>query len=113
MTPMTFEALPAKFIALTPRHMNWSDAKAWCVSQGGKMPLVNNSASWDGSLPASIAGFGPPGSDWPAGLPFGLYWTGAEHSDNTNFAWVVFDFGGKVGIGAIDQDYGLSVVCVS
>lgn len=91
--------------------MNWSNAKNYCVSQGGKAPLVNNSTSWDGSGTWTADGFGT--GVWPSGLPY--YWMGTEYSSSPGYAWVVDYVSGNVNANVSDlagQSYDCRVVCV-
>ncbi|MDR2861657.1 MAG: hypothetical protein LBV07_03810 [Syntrophobacterales bacterium] len=81
-----------KLIAVSDRWMNWSDAKAWCQQQGGRLPLIDGKDGIDGGqlgyftvrgngLP--VEGFGNIGGPWPSQLPcqFGeFYWTGTENT---------------------------------
>ena len=40
---MAADPLPDGFIALAPTKMTWSDAKAYCASKDGKLPLIGGS----------------------------------------------------------------------
>lgn len=81
------EKLPAGFIAVSEKGMEWDKAKAFCEQKGGKLPLINGIAS-SKSIPkgAAIDGFGTGGGPWPEGLPAGIYWLGTEHSPRNSWA---------------------------
>jgi len=83
----TAEKLPPGFIAISEGQMKWADAKAFCQQHGGKLPRINNSASWDGKGEATIDGFGARGAPWPS-LPFDRYWTGTG-TVNPDSSWCV------------------------
>jgi hypothetical protein len=91
------DALPPGFIALSEFRMNGRGAVAYCQQQGGRLPRINDSDSWDGLDDAVldaviVEAFGAVGTDWPAGLPRGYYWTGTEHSGDlgyTDYVWGV------------------------
>jgi len=80
--------LPPGFIAMSERPLNWSDAKAFCQQQGGRLPRINNSDSWswDGWGEVTIDDFGARGAPWPSGLPGDRYWTGTEHAVSPGYA---------------------------
>ena len=92
--------VPAGFIALAPGKMNWKDAKAYCASKGGKLPLINGINGYKRLLrdPAPkgtpIEGFGTKGAKWPSSLPYALYWTATKPSDHPDLVWLV-GFGGE------------------
>jgi len=92
--------------------MTWADAKAFCQRQGGRLPRMNNSNSWDGRGEATIDGFGAQGAPWPSALPNTYYWTGTERTDDPASSWLVNAHDGKVGINISDQFSGHRVVCV-
>ena len=102
-------ALPAGFIAIAPVAMTWDEARAYCRQRGGRLPLINNLASWDGENPpgiSSVDGFGvTPESFWPSGLPRGIYWTGT--TDAAGDPIFISGISGEVNIGS-----GLLVLCV-
>ena len=93
-------ALPEGFIALAPNKMNWADAKAYCVSNGGRLPLINskNSIPYQPNPGTPVDGFGSTGEKWPSSLPYSdktdVYWTGTEISNNPGLPWVVVGRGG-------------------
>jgi len=115
------EALPASFIARHESSMsNWSDARAYCQQQGGRLPQINDSNSWswdDRDKITHIDGFGATGAPWPSGLPGGdhrLYWmgtrTGTSQLDHT---WAVGNSGGTFGVNTTGRNISPSnVVCV-
>ena len=108
-------ALPAEFISLAPKRMNWVDAAAYCRQQGGRLPRINNSDSAAGDeFWETIDGFGSQGAPWPQMLPGGaiFYWTGTELADNPGYSFLVGNYGGKVFITCLKQDYMGRVVCV-
>jgi hypothetical protein len=110
------ERVPAGFIAFAPEPMSWKDAKAFCESKGGRLPLVNNSATYDGrSDVSSIDGFGSVGSPWPKELPGGRadgYWMGTTHERRDGELWFVVNDSGNV-ILITDEVPSLRVLCVS
>ena len=104
----------AGFIAMSERLLNWSGAVAFCKQQGGRLPLINGSASL-GSVPqgATIDGFGVVGAPWPSGLPDGHYWSGTEDAGRPGRSRVVNAYGGKVRLaGYGPQSSVRRVVCV-
>ena len=102
-------ALPSGFIALAGNTMNWGDAGSYCSDQGGKLPLINNTTSWNGSGMSSLDGFGT--GSWPVGLPSYDYWTGTEEA--ANYAWFVVGGNVNVFVSPISQSYSNNrVVCV-
>ena len=113
--------LPDGFIALTDREMPWADAKAWCESQGGRLPLVGGLARWDGKNPPakgiSIDGFGVAGdASWPPpGVRDDTYWTGTERFDDSS--WVVEggdtrDTRDKISVSSTRKSNDRGVICV-
>jgi hypothetical protein len=108
--------LPAGFMAFAPDLMSQKDAEAYCASKGGRLPLVNNSATYDGrSDVSSIDGFGSVGSPWPKELPGGRtdgYWTGTAHERRDGELWFVVNDSGNV-ILISDEVPSLRVLCVS
>ena len=112
ITPEARRAAAEKeFIALSDSLMNRADAAAYCQKQGGRLPLINNSVSWDGRNPPRanifVEGFGDFGSPWPSRMPAGSYWTGTDPNTVTSRDGKVF---GGVGIG--DPRALLHVACV-
>jgi len=84
------EAHKAKVIAQPESRMSWSDAKAYCQRQGGRLPRINNSNSWASAnwdKIAHIEAFGAPGDPWPSGLSSDVFWTGTE--SGTGDSWFV------------------------
>jgi hypothetical protein len=108
--------LPGGFIALSGANMNWADAQVWCEEQGGKLPLINNSDSWNGKDPSKdnirIDGFGNVDGSWPSGLPIDDYWTGTMVTDLPGSSWVIFDCVGMVDVSPLPQSIDKRVVCV-
>jgi len=112
-------AKSAGFIALSESSMNWSDAKAFCQQQGGRLPRINDSdllARADRNKITHTDGFGALGAPWPPGLPSDWYWTGTgtELTDASGYSWIV---GGRRGSGSVyvteDRQSQVSrVVCV-
>ena len=84
--------------------MDWSAADAYCTSQGGKLPLINDGFFWDGENLAFIDGFGPEYGSWPVGLPTDYYWTGTTDPDYPDLSWVV-GYGAGYGISYIGACY--------
>jgi len=110
------KAKEAGFIALSESRMNWSEAKAFCQRQGGRLPRINNSDSWDGNNPPLrgilIDGFGYGHRPWSeVGLPSDC-WTGTEYTDGPGYSWVVSDRDGEVHVVNRHQSGGRRVVCV-
>jgi len=106
--------LPAEFIAVSESRMTWADAKAWCEQQGGRLPLVGGSESFDDtpSPGTPLEGFGATGGPWPVGLPSdSWYWTGTERSIFPGNSWFVFAHDGYVSYGA-SQSGTFRVACV-
>ncbi|MDL2313887.1 C-type lectin domain-containing protein [Desulfovibrio sp. OttesenSCG-928-C14] len=119
-TPQT---LPAGFIAMSPEKMPWEEAKAYCASQGGKLPRFENSDNLSSSnMPkkASIDGFGVSESKLPEGLPKAKYWTGTamgapNKSTGEQLVWIIEGIGGAVGMGfniGNSDKAKLRVICV-
>jgi len=106
------QKLPPDFIALSESPMSWSDAKAFCRQQGGRLPRINDSDSWDGRGGTTIDGFGAGGAPWSSGLPGDYYWTGTEFTGNPGNSWLVNDYGGNVGVRYGRQSDLVRVVCV-
>ena len=106
--------LPTGFIAYAgDNRMNWSRAKSYCATQGGKIPLINDSSSWDGTGTWSVDGFGSSTSRWPSGWSGDFFWAGTEISTNPDHGWIVGDNGGYVNVyDSGDGGYGTRVVCV-
>ena len=108
------EKLPPGFSASAPGEMKWSDAKAFCASKGGKLPLIgdkNKLPSKEVTAGIPIDGFGSRGAKWPSGLPDGRFWTGAERG-NAGDAWYVTDKEGNVYVNSADQGNTFRVFCV-
>jgi len=58
-------AKAAGFIALAPGLMNWSDAKAYCASKGGRLPLIRRTDNNREIIDGIGSYLGP----WPSALP--------------------------------------------
>ena len=96
----------AGFIALSQSPMTWSEAKAFCQQQGGRLPRINNSDSgtWDWRSEVVIDGFGARSTPWQSSiLPRNGYWTGTADSSRSGSSWIVSDSGAAVGILSYDQ----------
>lgn len=113
------EILPAGFVALSSIEMNWKDAKSFCVSNGGKLPLYKgkDSFSYSKSDPRdTIEGFQAWNAKWPSGLPGGEYWLGTEDIDAPELVWTVNgsgdDYEMPVGIDSVNQHNLLRAACV-
>ena len=110
------DKLPAGFITSAPGEMKWSDAKAFCESKGGKLPLIGGQASLTGKeitegIP--VAGFGARGADWPSDLPDeDRYWTGTDHKGSLGDSWYVREKEGLVYVNSADQGNTFRVFCV-
>ena len=103
-------ALPSGFIVLAGALKNWADADTYCVAQGGKLPRINRSPSWDGKGFSTLDGFGT--GIWPSDLPVGNYWTGTGFSGDTTRAWNVGDNGGYVSVRNVSKNNIYRVACV-
>jgi hypothetical protein len=107
---------PPGFIALSERPLNWSDAKAFCQQQGGRLPRINNSDSWawsDRNKITYIDVFGAPGAPWPSYLPGGHSWTDTEDADSPGYSsWFVNADDGKVYVQHAPQSGTCRVLCV-
>jgi hypothetical protein len=109
----------AGFIALSEHTMPLADAKTYCEQQGGRLPRINNSSSWNGSGIVPIDGIGSgdvgfrarnPGL---AGLPNALYWTGTE--DGRGGQWIIDHKrvgGTNITLSRSRQDNKNRVICV-
>ena len=118
------QKLPAGFIALAESPMEWADAKAWCLQQGGKLPRINSSDSLPmnavfdqaKNLPVPgtrIDGFGEAGRPWAeVGLPAERYWTGTEFADNPGATWLARSLDGKLFNTVSPQNGEARVVCI-
>ena len=112
------EALKAAgFIALSESLMTWTDAVAYCRQQGGRLPRINNSDSWDGANPpmanVSIDVFRTAGVPWAEfGLPSDIYWTGTADAVRQGRSWIVYDNGGRVNGVSFPHGFTSRVVCV-
>jgi hypothetical protein len=107
----TVDVLPV-FIAVSESPMSWSNAKAFCQQQGGRLPLINGSTSLGSvSSNATIDGFGAPGFPWPSGLPRAHYWTGTVNTFPHGPCFV-YDRGGSVAVYDHPQNVLRHVVCV-
>jgi hypothetical protein len=99
------------FIAVASTSMNWSDAKAFCRQQGGRLPRINNSDSWDGSGEMNIDGFGASGVPWPSGFPSDGYWTDTECANFPGFSKLVYVHGVFASVSSRQGSAG-HVVCI-
>jgi len=108
----TEEALKA-FIAVSSSPMNWIDAGIFCDMEGGRLPRINGSDSWDGKGKAIIDGFGARGARWLPGVPAPAYfWTSTVH-EKPETAYVVGSRDGEsIFVGHTTQDKELGVLCV-
>ena len=95
---------------LSDSPMNWSDAKAFCLQKGGRLPRINNSDSWDGKGEFTIDGFGTIGTPWPSDLPDAHYWTSTEYTANPGLSWVLG--GGSIHVNLSLQSHDYRVICV-
>jgi hypothetical protein len=105
----------AGVIALSSNTMNWTDAKAYCASKGGKLPLINGRTSWDGSKKRSayIDVFAAVDRTWPSALSSGPYWTGTLSTiGGLGRAWDVRSRDGLVDVGSNAQKRLYPVICV-
>ena len=96
--------LPRGFIAVAPKEMNWSAAKAFCAKQGGRLPQIGVKGklvqSWPGNNRnqiSTVEGFRDYG-DWPE-IPISNAWLGTEVSNNSGHSWVIL-----MGNGGLDED---------
>jgi hypothetical protein len=106
--------LSTGFIALSDTRMPWAEAKAWCASKGGRLPLIDGKSALSRvSDTATIDGFGKRDTPWAStGLPGDRYWTGTEDSVYPGYLWVVVDGNGKVYVLSYVQRNDCRVVCV-
>ena len=108
----------AGVIALSPNTMNWKDARAYCESKGGRLPLVNGRTSWNGDRrgSASIEAFGAVGSPWPSWLASDTpYWTDTGSTAGGALAdksWDVRNNGGHVDVGSNSKNRSYPVICI-
>jgi hypothetical protein len=113
---MAADPLPAGVIAIAPDKMNWSDAKEYCASKGGRLPLINgkNELSFPEKIPPGtpVEVFGAMGAKWPSEIPLDFYWTGTGHSDKPRHGWLVVHSGGNVFDNLVTQGNSRSVICV-
>jgi len=111
------EPLPAGVIAMS-LDKTWQEAKAFCASKGGKLPLIGGkskiASSKDIPPGTPVAGFGSVKDKWPSDLPGGMYWTGTERADRGGgVSWIIHG-DNKSGVAA-SNDYktrAYRVVCV-
>jgi TonB family protein len=108
----------AGFFAPSESLMTWADAKAYCASKGGRLPLINNSDSWEieSRTVKNMDGFAY--NQWPSGLPhdtFGAsFWTGTEVTNNPGKVWTFSAItNGRKMIGTGKSNIERRVVCVS
>jgi len=106
------ESRRIKFIVQSESRRNWSAAKAFCQQQGGRLPRINDSDSWDGKGEFYVDGFGPKGPPWPSGLPGDFYWTGTEHTNRPGSSWFIGAYGHGGDVHVSPQSVVHRVVCV-
>jgi hypothetical protein len=112
--PETFKAEKARkeqealksagIIALSDTDMTWEEARAWCASRGGRLPLFD-------SKTATIDGFGKQEAAWPTGMPDYKYWVGTEAGGSLS-ARIVSKFFDKVQVFDFFSEDSYRVVCV-
>jgi len=120
-------AKAAGFIALAPDDMTWDDAKAYCASKGGRLPLIDgkkilsfssNTAAFGIPKGTPIDGFDSVGANCPSGLSRSWmhYWTGTEMSNFPDEGYTVWTVpctdGEQVSLGGGNRVVSYSVVCV-
>ena len=114
---MAAAPLPEGIIAIAPDTMNWSDAKAYCASRGGKLPLFGgkNRLAYPDGVPSGIPVdiFGSGGEKWPPGLPFRSYWLGTERNTRPGHSWIVFSANGNVHVSFASKNDSHRVACVA
>lgn len=104
------KALSRGFLAAASNLMNWEDAKAYCESQGGKLPMVHRSVPCDGTV-ISIEGFGV--GAWPSSSLFpGCYWTMLETCHPKGSSWIVCPQKKRIGVIFDKQTSPNRVACV-
>jgi len=102
--------------APTQGAMKWNDAKAYCTSQGGRLPRVGGKDNFPGMYHPEgtpIDGFGAVGAKWPSGLNYnnGAYWT--DTKNGTSAMLVVDRFDKSVSLhSAYTADGIANAVCV-
>jgi len=113
------DTLPAGVIALAPDKMNWSDAKEYCASKGGRLPLINGKNDFSSSkkIPPGtpVEVFGAMGAKWPSGIPRDFYWTGTEYinpSFASRHAWLIVYSGDNVDDNFVTERNTRRVICV-
>ncbi|WP_198015323.1 inverse autotransporter beta domain-containing protein [Nitratidesulfovibrio termitidis] len=106
---------------LAQSEMDWEGAKAYCASQGMRLPEVNHMGPGDGYLTATSAGmpvdppFGAINAPWPSGLPLGArYWAGTEYSSDHAVCLGDWNDNGPVVRGCdFNKAWPTDVLCVS
>ena len=99
----------AGFIAVGDSRMTWSDAKAFCQQNGGRLPFTKGVQRY-----AAIDGFGSLGAPWPSCLPEGnyYYWADTDNSISSSGLLAVHSYGGMVHASPTGQSHAYHVVCV-
>ena len=106
--------LPEGFLALSENLTTSTGAENFCKGHGGRLPRVNESASFprsDVDQVKTLDGFGAPGAPWPSGLPYDRYWTSTHFTNEPAVAgvhggvWLIGVNSGKV----VMHDEGRSV----
>jgi hypothetical protein len=105
------KAKEAGFIALSGSISKYADAVAFCKQQGGRLPRINESASWDGKNPhlrgILIDGFGYGLRPWgEVGLPVAVYWTATMDAGFQSGPWLV-------GVGFYDNPHIVNAVDIA
>ena len=96
--------------------MDLDDAKAYCASKGGKLPLVKGqkrvSTRFGVSDGTPVDGFGLARAKWPSDLPGDEYWTGTEGSNPMRMFKVSYSPPGVIGVISVSRAGTYRVVCV-
>ncbi len=104
-----FAAGAEGFLTATPKKtLRWEDAKNFCESNGGRLPLVNETDKVAKlTVGTPVEGFGAYGDTWPTEVPKATYWTGTTASAaNVDAAWVVYVRGNKISLRGGPSDGG-------
>ena len=112
-TALAEQSVPPGFIAISPKEMNWHEARAYCAKQGGRLPTAHRLGGKD---IAGVDGFGETNTPWPRGLQKlsgqQLFWTGTDAPRNSQAAYLVGDDRGKIKADFVEKRNKHRVLCV-